>query len=285
MTLTEALQISLLPSLVSCFGGADGAIRSELSGGLRSYRYQWSDASPDNTNPTRTGLSAGLYSLIVTDSNDCQRVSSTTVAQQTALSLSAQTMPVTCNSGNTGAIDLTVSGGSLPYRYVWNTRSANTEDLENLIAGSYSVTVIDGNGCVGSLSVTISQPTDLTVTTVLTNNTCSGDRTGAVRLRWTGGTGTYEQFRFAWMDNLGMRSETTSDLQAPPAGSYTVVVTDANGCTATTQTTINQPPAFALNGEVVAVACNGGKTGSVDLTVEGGTPGYRYMWSRTKPGY
>ncbi len=281
----EALQVSLLPSPVGCFGGAGGAIRSEASGGTLPYRYQWSDASPNNTNPNRTGLMAGVYSLTVTDANDCQRIESTTVTQPTALSLSAQTIPVTCNSGNTGAIDLTVSGGSLPHQFVWNAQSATTEDLANLTAGAYSVTVTDGNGCVSSLSVTISQPTDLTLTTDLTNNRCSGDRTGAIRLRWTGGTGTYEQFRFAWMDQYGMRPETTSDLQALPAGSYTVIVTDANGCTAIQTATLTEPPLISVTAVMTDVSCFGGSNGAIDATVTGGVPNasgqpYQYRWTQ-----
>jgi SprB repeat len=285
----ERLFISLLPAPVSCFGGANGSVRAEISGGTagvpgQPYRYQWSDASANNTNRDRTGLSAGTYSLTVTDANNCQQVASTTITQPTALLLSAQTVPVTCNSGNTGAIDLTVSGGELPYRYAWNTNAA-TEDLSSLVAGTYSVTVTDKNNCAASLTVVISQPTDLSVNTILSNIRCFGDHTGSIRLFVTGGTGSMEQMRFSWIDQYGLRPDVRADLQDLAAGSYTVVVTDLNNCTALQASTLTQPPLIVITSEITDVSCFGGSDGAISVTVTGGVPAasgplYQYFWTR-----
>src|SRR5437762_1599487 len=142
---------------------------------------------------------------------------------------------VNCFGGSTGAIDLTVSGGTAPYSYLWST-GAISEDLSALAAGLYSVTVTDAKGCTASQSVTIAQPAAaLAVGETHVDVGCFGGSTGSIDLTVTGGTAPYS---YAWSNEA-----TTQDLSTLTAGSYSVTVTDAKGCTATQSVTIGKPAA------------------------------------------
>ncbi|NDA88453.1 MAG: hypothetical protein EBY14_13225 [Betaproteobacteria bacterium] len=177
-----------------------------------------------------------------------------------------------CFGNSTGSVNLTVSGGTAPYTYLWNT-GGTVEDPVNMPAGSYSVVVTDANGCTATTSVTISQPQGaLVLSTTKVDVLCFGNSTGSINLTVTGGTAPYT---YAWSNNT-----TQEDPQNLAAGTYTVTVTDANGCTAQTSVTITQPQAgLALSTTQVNVLCFGNNTGSINLTVTGGTPVYTYAWS------
>src|SRR5206468_1059440 len=171
-----------------------------------------------------------------------------------------------------GSIDLTVTGGTAPYSYLWST-GAISEDLSALVAGNYSVTVTDAKGCTATQSVTIGQPAAaLAVSDTHVDVNCFGGSTGSIDLTVSGGTTPYS---YLW--NNGSISQ---DLSALVAGDYSVTVTDAKGCTATQSVTIARPAAALAVGEThVDVSCFGGSTGSIDLTVTGGTAPYSYLWS------
>src|SRR5206468_4146027 len=156
--------------------------------------------------------------------------------------------------------------------YLWSNE-ATTQDLSDLPPGSYSVTVTDAKGCTASQSVTIAQPAAaLAVGETHVDVSCFGGSTGSIDLTVTGGTPPYT---YLWSD--GATSEGLSDLAA---GSYSVTVTDAKGCTAPQSVTIAQPAAaLAVSETHVDVSCFGGSTGSIDLTVTGGTTPYTYLWS------
>src|SRR5206468_2833356 len=160
--------------------------------------------------------------------------------------------------GSTGAIDLTVSGGTAPYSYLWST-GAMSEDLSALAAGLYSVTVTDAKGCTATQSVTIAQPAAaLAVGETHVDVSCVGGSNRSTRLRGTGGTAPYS---YTWGNGA-----TRQDLSALTAGMYSVTVTDAKGCTATQSVTIAQPATALAMGEThVDVSCFGGSTGSIDL--------------------
>ena len=133
---------------------------------------------------------------------------------------------VLCFGNNTGSIDLTVNGGTFPYGYAWSN-NAITEDIFNLNAGNYNVLITDANGCTLNTAVNVAQPAAaLNLTTTQVNVDCFGNNTGSINLTPTGGT---SQYAFAWSNNTS-----NEDPSALPAGNYSVLVTDAHGCTATT---------------------------------------------------
>ncbi|MBE1615962.1 SprB repeat-containing protein, partial [Flavobacterium sp. SaA2.13] len=114
-----------------------------VTGGTAPYTYVWNTTA---TTQDLTGLPAGTYEVTVTDANGCTATASVTVTQPTVLSASGTATNVSCNAGSNGAVDLTVTGGTAPYTYVWNN-AATTQDLTGLTASTYDVTVTDANGC------------------------------------------------------------------------------------------------------------------------------------------
>jgi SprB-like repeat protein len=251
---------------VSCFGGSNGSIDLSVAGGTAPFMYLWSDGP---TSEDRSGLSAGSYSVTVTDANGCTASTSVTITQPAALTLSETHVNVSCFGGSNGSIDLSVAGGTAPFTYLWSD-GPTTEDRSGLSAGSYSVTVTDANGCTANTSVTISQPAELTLSETHVNVSCFGGSNGSIDLSVTGGTAPYT---YLWGDG-----PTTEDRSGLSAGSYSVTVTDANGCTASTSVTITQPAALTLSETHVNVSCFGGSNGSIDLSVTGGTAPFTYLW-------
>lgn len=258
---------------VNCFGGNNGAITLQVSGGTAPYTFLWSNG---DTTQDISGLVTGTYIVNITDANGCSATNMLTITQpQAALSASLYGMiNVSCNGGNNGNIDVTISGGTLPYTFVWNN-GETTEDISNLVAGTYTVTVTDANGCTTDLTATITEPLaslSITVTSAIQID-CFGGENGSIDLTISGGTAPYT---YAW--NTG---ETTEDLINLGAGTFSVVVTDANGCFDTLSVTLTQPaaPLLAIANVNSNVNCFGGNNGNIDLTVNGGTMPYTFLWS------
>ena len=252
------------PSNVLCFGGS-GSVVLNATGANAPYTYGGS--------PTQN-LSPGTYTYTATSTNGCVSapVSITITQPQAGLILSNTQVNVLCFGNNTGSIDLTVTGGTGPYTYAWSNNTT-AQDPSNLIAGAYTVTVTDANGCNATATVTITQPASaLVATTTQVMIACFGGSTGSVNMTPTGGTAPYT---YVWTGG-----STAQSAIGVPAGTYTVVVTDANGCTTTISATITQPQApLSLATTQVNVLCFGNSTGSIDLSPSGGTPGYTYAWS------
>jgi hypothetical protein len=213
---------------VACFGQATGAITVIASGGNSSYTYLWSDGF---SGASRSNLLAGSYVLTLKDNKNCQKDTTIVVSQPVAaLALSSSVTAVSCFGASTGSIDLTVSGGTSPYTYVWSN-AATTEDLSTLAASSYTVTVTDANGCKANLTSVVTQPNALTVTGVITNATCTSNNrqnNGGIVLTVSGGTTAYS---CSWTGP----SSFTSAVQSPSnlaIGTYNVTVTDSKSCTA-----------------------------------------------------
>ncbi|MBO0950121.1 hypothetical protein [Fibrella forsythiae] len=279
VTQTVALQAAPVLSFsvqnAACFGQATGLVNLTPSGGTTPYTYRWSNGT---TSEDLTSVTSGAYSVTVTDRGGCIASGSATVGQSTTISIASSVTGVLCNSRNTGAISLSVSGGAPSYRYSWtnggSTLAATTPAMTGITAGTYGATVTDANGCVGSLTVVVTQPPAITLALTQQDVACTGAATGSISLTATGGTGA---FTYKWTGPTGIGT-TTKDLSGLVAGTYSVTVTDANGCTATTSATIQQPLVLALSTTRVNPVCNGAGTGSIDLSVSGGTAGYVYRW-------
>jgi len=267
---SAALDASATATDVKCFGEATGSVDLTVTGGTAPYTYSWSNGT---TTEDLVNIVAGTYTVTVTDANLCTVTASATVSQPSAaLDASATVTDVKCFGESTGAVDLTVTGGTAPYTYSWSN-GATTEDLVNIVAGVYTVTVTDANLCTAITTVAVSQPESaLSGTTSVIDVGCFGESTGEVDLTVTGGT---EPYTYLWSNGA-----MTQDLVNIPAGSYAVTITDANLCTTQASATVSQPSA-ALDASATAtdVKCFGEATGSVDLTVTGGTAPYTYLWS------
>ncbi len=266
-------------SNVSCFAGANGSAAVSVTGGTAPYAYSWS-TSPVQTGATASNLTAGTYTVNVTDANGCMASATVSISEPAAslsASISAQTS-VSCFGGSTGSADVSVTGGTAPYTYSWNTSPVQTgATASNLSAGTYVVTVTDANGCTASASVTISQPAASLSASISaqTSVSCFGDTTGSATVAASGGTAPYS---YSWNTTPSQSSATATGLGA---GTYAVVVTDANGCSATVSVTITEP-ASGLSASISAqtnVSCFGSNNGSATVSVTGGTAPYSYSWN------
>uniref|UniRef100_UPI0025D4D18C T9SS type A sorting domain-containing protein n=1 Tax=uncultured Chryseobacterium sp. TaxID=259322 RepID=UPI0025D4D18C len=178
---------------------------------------------------------------------------------------------VACNGASNGAINLTPAGGTAPYTFNWGG-GITTEDRTGLAAGTYTVIITDANGCTATVNATVTQPASaVSGTTVVTNVACNGASNGAINLTPAGGTAPYT---FNWDSGI-----TTEDRTGLAAGTYTVIITDANGCTATVNATVTQPTVLSASTSQTNIACNGGSTGTATISVAGGTAPYTYSWS------
>ena len=247
-----------------------GSITLTAAGGVAPYTYHWQDGT---STQNRTGLAAGTYQVTVTDQNHCAQTGTATVAQLPAITTALTQTNVTCNGGNNGNIDVTVTGGSRPYSYRWSN-SANTSTIQNLTATSYSVVITDAKGCTASTGANITQPAAIQATANIAAVNCFGNTNGAVNVTVAGGVAP---LAFAWSNN-----NTTQNLSNVAAGNYALTITDANHCTAVVQSNVTQPAQLALGDSVTAVGCSGQDDGSATITPAGGTPPYFYSWSNSE---
>ncbi|UKJ06770.1 MBG domain-containing protein [Solitalea lacus] len=256
---------------VACNGGATGAINLTPTGGTPPYTFNWGGGI---FTEDRTGLTAGSYSVTITDANNCTGTVNVTINQPTALVATAGAQNnVSCNSGSNGSATVNVTGGTTPYIYSWAPSGGTGATASGLAAGTYTVTVTDANSCQTTQSFTITQPNALVASFgAQTNVSCNGGSNGSATVNVTGGTGTYT---YLWSP-LGGTGATASGL---PAGTYTVTVKDANLCQTTHSFTITQPLLLSATTSKTDVLCNGGATGSATVTVSGGTSPYTYLWS------
>jgi uncharacterized repeat protein (TIGR01451 family) len=267
------------------FGSSNGSITlTTVSGGTIPYSYQWSKAGDPffaATTQNINSLAGGTYTVTVTDANGCTLVRSYTVDQiggPFVLSSITKT-DILCFGDNNGSINLNVIGGSGTYTYTWTALSGgpvpplqvNNQNLTTLPPGTYQVTVSDGVNADIITSITVTQPAAaLSAVAVSTNPLCFGG-SGSINLTPSGGTAPYT---YLWSN--GSAAE---DLVSLGNGTYTVTVTDANGCTTTTAATVTQPTDIVISGLVTNASCNTPNSGEIDITPGGGIPGYTYLWS------
>ncbi|RYD97014.1 MAG: T9SS type A sorting domain-containing protein [Sphingobacteriales bacterium] len=257
---------------VSCNGGANGTATVNVTGGTTGYTYSWSPSG--GTADTATGLTAGTYTVTVTDANACQTTQSFTITEPTLLVVVpvAQTN-IACNGSATGSASISAVGGTGPYTYSWAPSGGTSATATGLSAGTYTATVTDANGCSATQSFTLTEPTALVATAVSQNNvSCNSGSNGTATVSATGGTPGYT---YSWSPSGG----TATTAIGLSAGTYTATVTDANGCTTTQNFTITEPDAIAATPSQTNVSCNGGSNGSASVSVTGGTGTYTYSWA------
>ena len=258
---------------LSCNLANDGSINLSAIGGVSPLSYAWSNGS---TTQDILNLSSGYYNVTVTDAVG-QTESSTFYISEPSPIIITYTVNSTSQTGfSDGSIFTTVSGGTAPYSFSWqgpNGYSASTQDIQNLIAGTYFFYVIDDNGCSELFSIVVGegQLTPLQVNAVTSDIDCFGNNNGSIDLTVSDGATPYS---FIW--NNGAITEDLSNLAA---GTYTVVVTDAAGQSFTSSYTIIEPSEITATYTVTNVTTSGGNDGAIDLIASGGVAPYLYYWS------
>lgn len=268
--IAPVLKIGGTSTAVLCHGDSTGALNITATGGTSPYSYAWSNGA---TTATISQLTTGNFSVVVTDVNGCTAAYSNTVTEPAAaLTVTESHAAVACFGNSSGSIDLTSTHGTPGYTYLWSDGNTD-EDRINLLTGNYSVTVTDANGCTFPLTINIQQPAGpLNLSSTLTHILCNSNSTGGVQLTTTGGTTPYT---YIWSN-----SSTASALQNLVAGTYSVIVTDANNCTFQDSYTLTEPvTAISISATTQPVSCTGISNGSITLAVNGGTPAYTYAWS------
>jgi len=262
---------------VLCNGNNTGEIDIAVTGGTLPYIYNWNNG---NTNQDLTNGVANNYTVTVSDLNGCSDTESYTINQpELPLSASSINENVLCFGDNTGEIDLTVDGGTLSYTYAWNSGEM-TQDLSAINSGNYSVLITDGNGCQLNYSTTILQPSaPISIVYSVNNVTCFDSLNGSVLANVSGGTQPYD---YQWSNGAEViLADTTANPQNLPAATYLLIVTDTNNCILNQSIEVTEPDKLVLSLTTIDVLCKNDNTGSVDLSVTGGTPGYVYQWSNT----
>jgi len=262
-----ALGITLFSTYQICDVMPDGTAGAQPTGGVPPYSYLWSTGA---TTENITGLVEGIYSVTVTDANACTQEGTIEVLAFTneGIWIGDSTIHITCFEANDGMAIAMPMSGTAPYLYAWSNGDT-TMKVTNLAPGPYTVTVTDVNGCAGTLTFLVEEPTELTTTVGVTPASCAA--TGSVVVTPNGGTGPYN---IEWGNGL---TDFTITGLAP--GTYTATVTDANGCEEEiTITVTGTGSSLTVNGTVVAPAgCT--INGSGLISVVSGSGMYTYLWS------
>lgn len=261
VVITESTVMTAITSSVDASCGInDGQATVNVSGGTGPYSYVW---TPNvGTTASVSGLSAGVYSVVVTDANGCQLTETINVNNQNAPTATITSVSdETCLGAANGSATVSATGGSGNYTYAWSPSGGTSATATGLSSGTYTVTVTDDSGCITSINVTIGAGSVITVTASVTDEDC-GVANGAIDLSVSGGSGNYT---YVWSSG-----EVTQDISGVSTGEYEVIVTDDTGCSTTETITVGVigelfvtvvPPAATIDaGESVQLEASGGYT-------------------------
>ena len=239
------------------------------NGGTTPYTYSWSPSG--GTNATATGLSAGNYSVTVTDATGCSGTSTVAITSSGGPAVaSGNQTSITCNGGNNGSASVNASGGTAPYTYSWSPSGGTSSVATGLSAGTYTAIVTDANGCSTTQTVSITEPAAITSSVSSTSAAC-GSNNGTASVVAIGGTGT---LTYSWSPG----GQTTTTATGLGAGAYSSTVTDANGCTNVQVIIVSQPSSIAVLATSTQSSCSI-NDGTATAVITGGFPPYTYSWS------
>ncbi len=259
----------------TCGGGTDGAINLTVSGATPPYTFVWTqNGAPFGGNTEDLiDIPIGDYAVVITDNNGCQISHDYEVRElELVLSPDANIVSPSCNGASDGTIELDVQNGQAPYEFDLNDGNGFTSNsiIQNVAAGTYTVTVRDANMCTGNIDIVISEPDLLEVTLTGMDISCFGYGDGTIDAVATGGTIPYT---YTWNPT----QNNTAEIAGLDAGDYTLTVTDENGCTATAMTTIIEPDPVNIDSIVSTDnVCFGGAAGELTVYPSGGSPPFQY---------
>ena len=262
---------STTQSNVLCSGGNTGTAGIIVNNGTPGYTYNWS-SNPSVTN-SAAGFTAGQYTATVTDSKNCKASTAFLITEPTPIVITfTNQTSVSCFGGSDASVTALSSGGTPSYTYSWSPTSVTTNTISGLTIGTYTVKVKDTNNCIADNTITITQPSSVTVTNTITNVSCFTGTNGAIAITPSGGTAGYN---YTWL----VSGQTTSLVNGLAAGVYSVIVTDSKSCAKTLTYTVTQPTALLVAYTQTNVSCFAGTNGVATASVSGGTATYNYLWN------
>lgn len=272
-TITISQPTALVPTSTatpaSCHDLLDGTLSGNVTGGTPNYSYVWNPGSYAGINVTSVG--AGTYTLTVTDAQGCTSTTTATITQPTPIQLSTTTAPAACYGTATGTASVSATGGSGACTFTWQPGSSIGTNASTLEAGLYTVVATDSNGCSTSAQVTVFEPDPVSLTVTTDSVSCSGASDASLSVTAAGGNGGYQ---YLWQPG----GVTAPQISGVGSGTYSVLVTDVNGCSATITSTVIDPDPLVLTVSSPPILCIGQST-SLIAYVTGGTQPFTYTWN------
>lgn len=300
VTVNPSISSNIIIANSTCYGASNGSIQNTITGGIPfttgpPYIISWTGPTGfTSSTEDISALAPGIYNLGIADAGGCPISQFYTITEPDDIVIITDLeKDITCYNAADGAIDITITGGTIAYNYSWTKNTvaySNSEDLANLSPGIYTVVVSDINNCgPKSMTFTIIEPPILAVSLASqTNLLCYGVPTGAISINVAGGTpiqtspGIFD-YSYAWTGPSGY----TSTVQNPTllfAGVYNVAVTDASGCTKNLTVTLIQNPEIIITAVTTPIICYGTNDGSITLTISGGVGTYQVNWDNFATG-
>ncbi len=261
----QALDLAFKAKNVSCNGLNDGKIDLTIKGGTAPYTIAWNHGS----NALHlTALEAGMYHVTVTDAKGNTALQTISISEPYLLSVHGNTVDEQCH-GQNGSVNVRITGGTYPPAFNWSNGSTS-QNLQNVSAGDYTVTVTDANGCRTNASFNVGRKRTLQINAHTYGPLCTNDETGLIDIDIAFGQ---QPYTFKWSNGA-----TSEDISGLAAGNYQVMVSDKNNCSATAEIKLQNPLPIVIE-PVIADAHIGKNNGSIALNVSGGVGGYTYLWS------
>lgn len=278
ITAPPAIQPHPTVTNATCHGTCNGSIVLAPTGGNGTYTYVWTPVPPNGQGTAQaTSLCVGSYQVVIT-SGACDTTLTFQVLEPPPISANVTVTPATCAGSCDGAASSAASGGTPGYTYSWSPAPGAGQGTPNASAmcpGTYTLTIVDANGCDTAITVVITAPPPIVPNLTVTPASCGGGCDGTASVAPTGGTGT---FTFLWTPAPGA-GQGTPNATGLCVGNYSITITDAAGCDTTLQFTITTPPSLVVTPTVTNASCANACDGAISLATSGGVPGYTYAWS------